>query len=389
MRLIATLGAIKPGMSITHKHRYNLKGCVYEEYFSFQAIAKSYGIRDEDVYIIGTGGAGGTFETLGAHIGHYNRTLISDDGEAKDVFAKVFDLSDEATYLDLTQGFRHIPMMAMVSALYAQHREGVRIKNIYYAKTSEIDRVPSRESCRFDFVSLLRFVDTSNISTMLETFLASAVVPNIYIKNRNFVEVIKALKSLSNYVFSNDIIGAIRSAKELKACIGALEEISFYHLNGVFERVLQDIETVITLDGKSETVQLLEFSRYLYKKNLLMQSLTLLYESILSFTEDEVRRGGFDLQGKDQFETMVPCVSMEVPFWRRKCVKKGIFKNRLYTESDSVIFSESFRLLLGECDRFRNAMAHAFTGERLEHNPRSKIRQFGERFMEMVQCSRT
>lgn len=389
MRLIATLGAIKPGMSITHKHYYNLKGYIYEEYFSFQAIAKSYGIKDEDIYIIGTDGERGTFETLGGHLDRYNKMLISDDGEAKDVFAKVFELSDEATYLDLTQGFRHIPMMAMVSALYAQHREGVKIKNIYYAKTSEIDRIPSRESCSFDFISLLRFIDTSNISTMLETFLVSAVVPNIYIKNRNFVEVIKALKNLSNYVFSNDIVGAIRGAKELKACIGALEEISFYHLNGVFGRVLQDIDNIIALEEEGETVQLLEFSRYLYKKNLLMQSLTLLYESILSFAEDEVRKGGFDLQGKDQFEVMVPCVSMEVPFWRRKCIKKGIFKNRYYTEVDSVVFGERFKALLSESDRFRNAMAHAFTGERLEHNPRSKIRQFGERFMEMVECSRT
>jgi len=372
MRLIATMGATTP----RDKCLYTLQDRTYKTYFSFQAVQKHFGIPPSRIFIIGTER---TFSDLGWYLrGYKHITIPETQNEAKFIFAKIQELGSEKTYFDLTQGFRHIPMMALVSSLYIKNRKNVNVNEIFYAKTAIPDNESWQKERSYDFISLMEYVDISNVSTVVETFLHSAVVPSVHIRDERLKEFIACLKDVSNSIFANDIKTASKNSYDLLKVVRSLKNDDLIEYETLFLRLEEDIENIVKLSTKKEGGRLYGFSGYCFEKNLLTQSLTLLFESMLAIAEEETRSKKLSLLGKNRDGAIVDCLSLPLPFEVRNCIKKAIRVSD-YTQGDSIIFSDMYKKLLKEIAEFRNAMAHAFTGEDLTKDPKETIADLRER----------
>lgn len=148
MRLIATLGALE----VNSKQKYIYEGTTYEEYFSFLALQKALDIASEDTYVIGTSK---TLGLLQEKCGD-DKTLLGNFQEVDggiaidDFFSLCMRLMEKDTYLDVTQGFRHMPMTLLLSSITATNFEDKNIKDIFYAKTLDSSCSPSSAVCTFE-----------------------------------------------------------------------------------------------------------------------------------------------------------------------------------------------------------------------------------------------
>ncbi len=370
MRLIATMGASMP----RHRHTYTIDDKSYETYFAFQAVAQHYAIADDEVFIVGTKGQRGTFDTIGSFLQRYNAVEIDSDAEAKSIFALIHKYSTANTVLDLTQGFRHIPMMSLLSAMYAKNGNNIEYKNILYGKTKNAEDNPYHHSCSYIFVSLMEYVDISDMATVVETFMFSAVLPKLRIKEKRFQSAVHALQRLSNSIFANDIVSSIKHASLAWEEFEKLRQ-TMPEFQGLSQRLFDDLDRIIKLQHLSQRERMHLFARYLFDKNLLLQAVTVLFESMLAYLEEEaLKHKLYDLKLFRKDKPPKSCLHYKSSYERRNCLKKTFRK--INTNVASPIAGAEFQDLLKDIDAFRNNMAHAFIDKSFEQKPKPAIRRF-------------
>ena len=137
------------------------------------ALAKALGISESDIVVVGTEK---TAEMLRGRVDESvlkNFREINSNIEIDEFFKLCLELINDQTVLDLTQGFRHLPMTLLLSAITADTLNGKNIKDIYYAKTLNADCNPSKNVCEYEFVSLLLYLDMASIGSAIDSFCIS------------------------------------------------------------------------------------------------------------------------------------------------------------------------------------------------------------------------
>lgn len=201
------------------------------------------------------------------------------DGE-KD-FYKILHIINEATggddeyIIDLTHGFRHIPILATIS-LISQSLSGTKkIKHIFFAK--EIINLK-----KYEIIDLKEYLELANMSYMLETFNQNYTVSSmISFENEKFQELADELRLFSNHIMSNSLKALKNSFNKL---LFNIENIQNYEQIETFRNSLEDIKEHIkeleAISKMSDYQSLYEMARILNAKGYLLNAITLLFEAI-------------------------------------------------------------------------------------------------------------
>lgn len=365
MKLIAVLGATP----VTQKQHYTLDNVVYEEYFAFLAMANALHISSDYITIIGTEQTKALLlepkYTIDSAI--IDNFILSSDN-VDELFERCLSLIDDDTVLELTQGFRHLPMTLLLSGIAASSEK--RLSNIYYAKTANPSCNPSKEVCTFEFISLASYLDRANLNAIIDSFCTSFVVPKLKISFKEFIPVEIKLHELSRHLLGNNIDQAIQSAIKIRSLLIPLQQSSIAQS---IKELNLEIDKLALLSEKSESLRLYHGANFYFEKDLLLHSVTNLFEAILAFLDEYMQKEKINLSYQDyKSHRLIHCKDEKKPYNRRNCLKKGL---KLYAEKhpSHPVLGIAMQKKLEVIDRLRNHSAHAHATEKSNESYRQHL----------------
>lgn len=381
MRLLAVLGATKIGS----KQKYIYDKVEYEEFFSFLAIQKALDIPSEDIVVIGTDKTKEllmNFRKDNAILKNFKE--VDDDIEIDDFFRLCLESIDTDTYLDVTQGFRHMPMTLLLSSLTAANFGDKNIKDILYAKALDPSCRPSEKSCPFEFYSMLSYLDMASIATSVYSFCASYSTPALKVTYPEFVSLHNSLNLLSKHLVGNNITYAIELAKGIKP---KLEPLRSSPLSPLLSKLEGEIDFLISLERMGEHKRFFEGAKQYFQKKLLLNSVTTLFEAVTAFLDYTVTKENLHLVSLDYKNSgQTICKEQENKYNRRNCQKRAI-GDFVKKNKNHPTINQAFVRQLYELDRMRNLSAHAFIDEKSSTNYEAKLREKLHFFEKLINVS--
>lgn len=350
MRLIATMGA----SGINQKHKYSVNGKVYESELSFIALAKAYNIID--IVVIGTKESKKSIQAILDKNSNIEMVVIDSDN-VEDVFQKSLEYISKDTILDLTQGYRHYPMLTLLASVFLQNSSAKNIKDIFYAQIENENCQAYKESCSYKFTSLIKYLDIANMARIINTFKNTLLTLAYDVHNKEFKILQDSLKNLTEELFGNNFSGSSKIAKKIEKDIDKILEDKYLDIiKEHLSNLKIEIQIIQQLTSKNESETLLNVSEYFLGKDILLHSVTLLYESMVAFLDENVNNY--------KCNTIINKRGEEVEaniFQRRNCLKlnMGNCKNLQY--KNNISNCKEFSSLLRKVDGFRNTSAHAHT----------------------------
>jgi CRISPR-associated DxTHG motif protein len=328
---------------------------------------------------------------------------IKDEKDFYSVLSLINSLmsQDNEYIIDLTHGFRHIPILAAISIIAQGLNEKSKIKHILFAK----EIVAGKE---YEIIDLREYLELANISYVLENFADNYNVSSrIIFTDENFQKLNAELKTLSEHILSNSL-QQIFSASVLKDIICKIDDILKNDKVATFKNSLEKIKRHIGelqgLQTYQTSKQFFEFSKLLSKKGYLLNAITLLFEAIgyycvESFEDiaDEVKKYIKTFEKRRYFK------SYTLTSQSRKFVKCGDFEKYLYkskeenNESTPVSSEEvkrirqkikdfisekkveDFQKFIEDAEDFRNNLSHGNRDKKME-NPKNILTELTKKY---------
>jgi len=219
--------------------------------------------------------------------------------EQKEIFKKILNVLEKYRnynfYLDITHGFRSLPLIFFSSLLYLNNIYNYHIEKIFYGAYEAGDK-NKKETPIFDLSYLIELIEWSTgvnlFMNRYDSFFLEKLINKKY-KNLNpksFSSLKSSFKSFSNE-FSNVRVTKIsEKAKSILISLDKLKkelEQDAPYLIPMLDKTKEDIDKLTLEDPKILDINQLKFQitlmeKYL-EKNLILQSVVLLREFIVSF----------------------------------------------------------------------------------------------------------
>ncbi len=185
--------------------------------------------------------------------------------------------SYESVIIDVSHGFRHLPILVTVDMIIQNIKEPEKIEHILFAKEVE-------KFSKYEVVDLKEYLDLANLSFLLSTFNQNYTVSsNIRFKNPLYKKVAKELSDFSNHFLSNSLKPLIEG-NLISNIIDNLEELqkdkSVEHFQHYIEDILYHLEDIRQLKHKKEWEKFYELSKIMDKRGYQLNAITLLFEAI-------------------------------------------------------------------------------------------------------------
>jgi hypothetical protein len=351
LKLIATLGTTQPKF----EHQYNIKENSYHEKFSFLAIKKHYDIDSKNIYIIGTKK---TKEQLYEYIKDFNFIEI-DETNLSEIFGKTIELlKDGEAILDLTQSFRSLSFGSLLGFSFS--KVFYDVKDIFYAQVKDGCNTFEKE-CEFDFISLKPYEEAIDLSREINTFTTSWYV--IDSKNKTFQTIHENLVKLSKKLLINDL----EVKKEIALLKDEIEKLKNDELSYLGEHLMHLTKELKNIDfallAQKDSLRFYKMAKLYYKKNLLLQTLTMLFEAIEAYLDEKMSKSIKKCKRKDKYIT-----PKDGKYKWRNCLKNWLSYQGCSGKFKVIVDCENFRKNFKKVDMLRNNSAHVFiSGESISN----------------------
>jgi hypothetical protein len=350
MKLIATMGA----SGINQKHKYLINGKSYDSELSFIALAAAYDIKS--IVVIGTEKSKSSIQTILDSNPNIEMVVI-ESNNVEDVFQKSLEYIGKDTILDLTQGYRHYPMLTLLASVFLQSNVSKNIKDIFYAQIEDENCQAYKETCSYRFTSLIKYLDIANMARIINTFNKTLLTLEYDVHCQVFQTVKNSLEELTKELFSNNFDGSSKRAEKIeKILVKILEDKDLDIIKEHLINLKKEIQTIQELTSANESETLLNVSEYFLNKDILLHSVTLLYESMVAFLDEQVNNSKCNSVINRRGEE----VSANI-FQRRNCLKLNMGDCRNSKYKNTISNCEKFSKLLRKIDGFRNTSAHGHT----------------------------
>jgi len=292
------------------------------------------------------------------------------------VINEVLDECEEAI-IDLSHGYRHIPLLALISLIATNLRHQEKIKHIIYAK----DITPYKE---YEIIDLIEYLDMATMSYILASFNNNYTLANgKYIKTPIYKDLIAHLEVFSRHILANSLmtlfekdliestIDAIK-ALENNPKISTLEEL----LNGVKIHLLK-IKSI--KNNPEDHKRLFYLGEELLGKGYLLNAVTILNEALPIYALDSLKRTGVLKKYTKNYEEL-----SAIGNYIKKC---DINPNLLRPDADLLFVGniaefEKLSILQNKIKETRNDLAHA-SGEKVD-DVESQIKNLYAEFRSMI-----
>lgn len=303
--------------------------------------------------------------------------FIDDENDFYSILRIINDVtSDNEEYIiDLTHGFRHIPILATISLISQSLNNTDKIKHIFFAK----EKVPREE---YQIIDLKEYLELANMSYVLESFNHNYTVALVSkFKNKNFRDLASQLSTISNHILSN-------SLKALNNDVGKiLNNIDFILKNEqieTFKSSLEDIRQHIMelqeIGKEKDSIKFYRMSRILNSKGYLLNAITLLFEAIGYYCAESFECFSDDIKAHiNNFKKSRKFNAYGLTHESRTFVKRMGLRDRVYlTEDGDMIYYDvqkklnsikslrNFRDFIENAEKLRNNLAHGNASERIE-----------------------
>ena len=219
---------------------------------------------------------------------------------------------------DVTHGFRHLPLLALVDLLIQNFSNVSQIDQILFAKEIEKFKL-------YEIIDLRQYLDIANIAFVIAAFSQNYTLAQ-HIKTKKFESLVNALNAFSHNILSLNIAKLKSSHGELIKELDRIDDIALISR----ARYLKDRLNKICDWNDSAYIFRYKLAKDMFEKGYLLQSLVLLFESVNSYMVSV-------------FENNIPDVFQKIS---DECSTKGVRKNYLISN----FFIQSLKTRANESD---------------------------------------
>lgn len=219
---------------------------------------------------------------------------------------------------DVTHGFRHLPLLALVDLLIQNFSNVSQIDQILFAKEIEKFKL-------YEIIDLRQYLDIANIAFVIAAFSQNYTLAQ-HIKTKKFESLVNALNVFSHNILSLNIAKLKSSHGEL---IKELDRIDDVALISRAKNLKEKLSKICDWDDNAYVFRY-KLAKDMFEKGYLLQSLVLLFESVNSYIVSV-------------FEKNIPDVYKKI---LDECSKMGVRKNYLISN----FFIQSLKTRAHETD---------------------------------------
>ena len=213
-----------------------------------------------------------------------NNTVIIDESNYEVIFQQISELLQREEYenfiIDLTHGFRHLPILMMINLIIASIRDIDKIEHIFFAK----EIVNGEE---YEIIDLLEYIGLSKLSFVLENFNTNYTIGNkLIFKNEKYQEVADSLRIISGHILANSMKRLLDGDKSLiEETIEKLIQLQkddkkVASFSSFLKKIIEHLEEIQSLKNEKDYIRLFKFSEIMKEREYLLNSITLLNESM-------------------------------------------------------------------------------------------------------------
>jgi CRISPR-associated DxTHG motif protein len=212
-----------------------------------------------------------------------HKFFIEENEEYNTTFKKINEAINSdygEIILDVSHGFRHLPMLSIISTIVNSISDSEKIKHIFFTKEIEREK-------KYQIIDLIEYLDIAKMSFVLNNFNKNYTIGNkFYFNDESYDELVFELGDFSRHILSNSIKFILETNEPLIDNI--IKTISKFQTSDervkTFSKDLQRIKEhlieIQKLKDKNKYVQFLELSKIMKDRDYLLNSVTLLNESI-------------------------------------------------------------------------------------------------------------
>jgi CRISPR-associated dxthg motif protein len=314
-----------------------------------------------------------------------DRNFIDDEKD----FYKILRIINDATsgneeyIIDLSHGFRHIPILATISLISQSLNNTNKIKHIFFAK----EKVPYKN---YEIIDLKEYLELANMSYVLESFNHNYTVALVSkFKNKNFRDLASQLSTISNHILSNSLKALNNDISKI------LNNIDFILKNEqieTFKSSLEDIRQHIMelqrIGVEKDSTKFYKMSRILTPKGYLLNAITLLFEAIGYYCAESFECFGDDIKTHiNNFKKSKEFNAYDLTHESRTFVKRMKLRGEVYLTEDggmaytsiqkklkSIKALSNFGDFIKDAEKLRNNLAHGNAREKIEDSKRELLK---------------
>lgn len=172
---------------------------------------------------------------------------------------------------DVTHGFRHLPLLALVDLLIQNFSNVSQIDQILFAKEIEKFKL-------YEIIDLRQYLDIANIAFVIAAFSQNYTLAQ-HIKTKKFESLVNALNAFSHNILSLNIAKLKSSHGEL---IKELDRIDDIALISRAKNLKEKLNKICDWNDSAYVFRY-KLAKDMFEKGYLLQSLVLLFESVNSY----------------------------------------------------------------------------------------------------------
>ena len=324
-------------------------------------------------------------------------TVLIDESNYEEIFQKISELLQNDDYesfiIDLTHGFRHLPILMIVNLIIASIKDVDKIEHIFFAK-----EIKAFEE--YEIIDLLDFIGLAKLSFVLENFNSNYTVGNkLVFKNEKYQDLVDNLRIISGHILANSIKTLIEGDESLvEATIKKLESLqeedeNIATFSTSINNIIKHLEKIQILKDEKDYIKLFKFSQIMNKRDYLLNAITLLNESVGMFCAEKIR----DINPEISEEIDKFIVKGEFGMYNLSHQSKKMLENKFYKDYFLEIFEKRIIMdglkkqentqlkdIIPKINNLRNNLAHGNSSEKIE-NVKFKIGNFLKEYQKISQ----
>lgn len=341
-----------------------------------------------------------TLDFLGLDNTILNNTIIVNEADYEGTFQQISELLKNDEYesfiIDLTHGFRHLPILMIVNLIIASIKDIDKVEHIFFAK----EIVNAKE---YEIIDLLDYIGLAKLSFVLQNFSTNYTVGNhVSFRNEKYQELVDSLRIISGHILGNSIkrlidgdnsliTETIHKLRELEKTDKKIETFSVY-----IHAIIKHLQKIQDLEGQEEHVKLFKFSKIMQEREYLLNSITLLNESLGMYCAKKIR--SISSEVSDKIDTFMASESSfyELSHQSKNLVKlksgfKGYYLSEVLPKQEII---QALKLqnntqlieLIEQVGNLRNNLAHGNSSDKI-NNVKWEISQLLREYQRIAQIA--
>ena len=249
---------------------------------------------------------------------------ISDEKDFPAVFSVINDILDsyEKVIIDITHGFRHVPVLMTISMIIENIKDINKIEHILFAKEIE----PFKE---YEIIDLKEYLDIANISVVLSGFNRNyTLTHNIRCINSDYQILIDLLSEFSEHILANSIITLIDSDNSLVDrildAINKIDDKGIIGLENYLKPIKFHLNNLKRFKHYDRYLKLYQLSKQLTDKGYFLNAITLLDEAIGFYCAESFKN--IDDEIKEHIDRFLAYDSKRAPLYELASQSKTLIK---------------------------------------------------------------